>query len=272
MTGILLCRSPVPTAANDVIDGVYVPVFMYHSVLKHVDPNEKYIVSLDNLESDIKYLKENGYNTVLFTDLVNYTKNEAKLPPNPVMLTFDDGFYNNYAYMLPLLEKYDSKAIISIVGDYTDTASETPDKNPAYADIDWEDCRELLKSGRIELQNHSYSMHNLKGARQGCKKLSCESEDEYHKIFENDIGKLQTKMQEELGITPNLFTYPFGLISDASLSVVNDMGFEGSLSCSEGVSLVTHDPQCLYQLKRCNRINSKSVPQILEALKKTMQQ
>ena len=82
MTGVLLCRSPVPTAANDVIDGVYVPVFMYHSVLKHVDPNEKYIVSLDNLESDIKYLKENGYNTVLFTDLVNYTKNEAKLPPN----------------------------------------------------------------------------------------------------------------------------------------------------------------------------------------------
>ena len=77
----------MPTAANDVIDGVYVPVFMYHSVLKHVDPNEKYIVSLDNLESDIKYLKENGYNTVLFTDLVNYTKNEAKLPPNPVMLT-----------------------------------------------------------------------------------------------------------------------------------------------------------------------------------------
>lgn len=246
---------------------MYVPIFMYHSVLKHADQSEKYIVSLSNLEFDIKYLKDNGYNTILFKDLVDYVRNGKALPNKPVMLTFDDGFYNNYAYALPLLEKYDSKAIISIVGAYTDTAAETPDKNPAYAYLDWNDCRKLLECGRIELQNHSYSMHNLKGNRKGCKKLSSESEDEYHRIFENDICKLQTKMQNELGITPNLFTYPFGLISDASLSAVKDIGFDGSLSCSEGVSLITDDPQCLYQLKRYNRTNSRSAEEILSQLK-----
>ena len=270
LTGIFLHRSMTPVSGDNLTEGVYVPIFMYHSVLKNVASNEKYIVSLNNLEDDIKYLKENGYNTVLFADLMNYVKNGAELPQNPVMLTFDDGFYNNYAYLLPLLEKYNSKAIISIVGDYTDTAAETPDKNPAYAYLDWEDCRTLLKSGHIELQNHSYSMHNLKGNRRGCKKLSDESEEEYHKIFENDIGRLQTKMHDELGITPKLFTYPFGLISDASLSAVKDMGFEGSLSCSEGVSLVTREPECLYRLKRCNRVNNKGVRQILEELKKYM--
>lgn len=270
LLGVLLHKSLAATSGDNLTEGVYVPIFMYHSVLKNADPGEKYIVSLNNLESDIKYLKENGYTTVLFTDLINYVKNGAELPQNPVMLTFDDGFYNNYAYMLPLLEKYDSKAIISIVGDYTDMAAATADKNPAYAYLDWEDCRALLKSGRIELQNHSYSMHNLKGNRRGCKKLSGESEEEYHRIFENDIEKLQTKMHDELGITPNLFTYPFGLISDASLSAVKDMGFEGSLSCSEGVSFVTRDPQCLYQLKRCNRVNSKSAQQILTELRKSM--
>ena len=76
--------------------GVRVPVIMYHAVMDDASRLGKYVISPEELESDFKWLSENGYTAVLSEDLINYTENGAALPEKPILLTFDDGYYNNY--------------------------------------------------------------------------------------------------------------------------------------------------------------------------------
>ena len=95
-------------------DGVALPVIMYHSVLKDGARIGKYVVSPDSFEHDLAFLKDNGYETVSISDLTDFVYEGKKLPEKPVMITFDDGYYNNLVYAAPLLEKYNMKAVISV--------------------------------------------------------------------------------------------------------------------------------------------------------------
>lgn len=83
-------------------NGIPLPVLMYHSVFsgRHSD----YVVPPEVLESDLAYLSDHGYQAVLVSDLVEYVYNGKALPEKPVMITFDDGYYNNLEQCLPLLE------------------------------------------------------------------------------------------------------------------------------------------------------------------------
>ena len=92
---------------------VRLPIIMYHHVLKDSNKWGKYIVSPKEVEKDIIYLKEQGYTTILMEDLINFVYNNGKLPDKPILLTFDDGYMSNYTYVLPLLKKYDCKAVVS---------------------------------------------------------------------------------------------------------------------------------------------------------------
>ena len=92
---------------------------------------------------------------------------QAELPEKPVMITFDDGYYNNLIYVLPLLKKYDMKAVISIVGSFTERAQELNDQNPAYAHMIWADIKALAASGYVEIGSHSYALHSVDKGREG---------------------------------------------------------------------------------------------------------
>ena len=75
-------------------------------------------------------------------------KRGGELPEKPIILSFDDGTYNYREYLLPLLEKYDMKATVSIVGAYTDAACEEAEPDPAYSYLDWQDVSVLRDSGQ----------------------------------------------------------------------------------------------------------------------------
>ncbi|SDL94968.1 polysaccharide deacetylase family protein [Chryseobacterium taihuense] len=83
---------------------------MYHSVLpeKEIKYKNNLTVSRENLEKQLFYIK-NNYNTLFFKDLESNKSLENKL-----ILTFDDGYYNNVQHLVPLLEKYGLKATIFI--------------------------------------------------------------------------------------------------------------------------------------------------------------
>lgn len=85
-------------------DSVKLPVIMYHSLLKDEKLQNDYTVSPTLFENDLKYLTENGYTTVVVKDLTDYVYGKKSLPEKCIMLTFDDGYYNNYYYALSLLE------------------------------------------------------------------------------------------------------------------------------------------------------------------------
>ena len=236
--------------SEDYID---VPIIMYHSILKDPSRSNKYTVTPAVLEEDLKYIKDKGYTTVTIADLISYVYDDSPLPEKPIVLTFDDGHYNNYGYLFPLLEKYDMKAVISIVGSYTDKFTETDEANLNYSYLRWKDIKELMDTGRIEFQNHTYNLHSNTGKRIGTKKIKGETDEHYKSILKDDILKLQQEFEENTNYTPKCFTYPFGGISNASLDIIKELGFKASLSCEQGINKLTKNPNSLYLLKRYNR-------------------
>ncbi len=245
-------------------DSVEVPILMYHSILRSTNTHGNYIITEAAFESDLKYLKENGYTTIVMQDLIDYVEKGTKLPEKPVVLTFDDGYSNNFLYAFPLLEKYNSKAVLSIIGYYTDLYTETPDENPSYSHVTWDNIKKMMSSGLVEMQNHSYNLHTTDKGRNGSKKKRSESNAEYKAMLTEDLGKLQDQFKANTNYTPTTYTYPFGSVSNASFDIIKEMGFSASLSCESGMNTITRDPKCLYMLKRYLRTPKKSAESILK--------
>ncbi len=243
---------------------VKLPVLMYHSICKSGGKTGKYIISETDFENDLKYLNDNGYTTVVFKDLIDYIDKKAELPSKPVMLTFDDGYFNNYVYAYPLLKEYNSRAVLSIIGYYTDLYTKTPDENPAYSHVTWDNVKEMIESGTFEFQNHSYNLHSTDNGRNGSKKKRGESAEEYREMLCGDLGKLQEEFETNTGVKPIAYTYPFGSVSNASFPIIKELGFRASLSCESGMNRITRNPECLYMLKRYLRTPSKSAADMLK--------
>ncbi len=237
-------------------DGIAVPIIMYHSIMKKSPEMGKYVITPAEFEGDIRYLKNHDYNSVNIQDLIDYVYNGLLLPPKPVVITFDDGNLNNYTYGKPILQKYGMKAVISVVGAYTESFSKSqpPTSDPDYAFISWDQLREISESGYFEIQNHTYNLHFINKSRYGIKRKSGESPDSYRNMLTADILKLQNKIQEVTGAAPNTFTYPFGYSSSEAKAILKELGFKATLSCVEGVNLISRNrADVLYDLKRKNR-------------------
>ncbi len=193
-----------------------------------------------------------------------YTNGKADLPEKPVLITLDDGFYNNYSELLPLLEQYNMYAIVSVVGAYTDNQRASDAHNPNFSYLTWDEIRLMDESRRIAIGNHTYNMHTMQNGRKGCAKKNGESDEAYTEALSADIGLLQTKLHENAGILPYVFAYPFGSVSRESVPVLRDAGFLITLICRERPNLITRDPDCLYGLGRYNRSGLESTEAFMQ--------
>jgi peptidoglycan/xylan/chitin deacetylase (PgdA/CDA1 family) len=245
-------------------DKVDVPILMYHNIFRSGNTHGDYIVSEAAFEKDLKFLSENGYTAIFMQDLINYTEGKGDLPEKPVVLTFDDGYFNNCSYAFPLLKKYNSKAVISIIGYYTDLYTKSPDENPQYSHLTWDDIKTMMKSGYVEFQNHSYNLHTTDKGRNGTKKKKGESYAEYKAVLNEDIGQLQDAFSSNTGYAPNTFTYPFGSVSNDSFDIIKEMGFKASLSCESGMNHISRNPEDLFMMKRYLRTPKKSAADLLK--------
>lgn len=234
---------------TDAPEGVSLPIIMYHSVLKDEQRLGKYVVSPETVEDDMRYLRGRGYGTVTVQDLLNYVDRGTPLPKKPVMLTFDDGYYNNYSYAYPLAKKYGEKIIISPVGRYTDLFTGGDADHPSYSYLTWSEIAEMIDSGFVEIQNHSYDLHAASG-RLGASRKTGESAGTYAWLLENDLRRMQDAMEEHTGCVPTAFVYPYGAISRESLPVVRKIGFRASMTCQSRINVITRSPECLYGLGR----------------------
>lgn len=252
--------------ANSELDEISVPILMYHSILKDPQRSGKYVITPETLENDMIYLKQHGYETVLIKDLIAYVHQNIPLPDKPIVLTFDDGHYNNITYLLPLLEKHQMKAVISVVGSYTEQFSKSDSHNPNYSYLTWEDISQLETGGKIEIANHTYHFHE-KTSRKGCNITEGEPTIEYQQILKNDLEKLQDALKEHSDIKPPVtFTYPFGYICPESQKSVEEAGFLASLSCYEKNNMISKNKGCLYALGRYNRPEGISTQEFMKKI------
>lgn len=256
---------PVAPAAVTPTEGVAVPILMYHSILNNPSRQGDYVITPDQFERDLQYLQENGYTTVVMADLIAYVKEGVPLPDKAVVLTFDDGYYNNIHYAHPLLLKYGMKAVLSPIGVWTEhyTAHPSECDRDNYSHLTWEQLREMTQSGVWEIQNHSYDLHRLEQNQKGAAKRKGESDADYRQRLKADLETAQKRLTEQVGVTPTTFAYPFGAISAASQEVLTEMGFSASLSCEERTPILTRDPACLWRLGRYLRPADKDIASIL---------
>lgn len=245
---------------------IFLPVIMYHSICEN--SGTEYAVTPQQIESDLKYLKEHGYNSVSAQQLADYTYSRGELPENPVMITLDDGFYNNLFYLEPLLEKYDMTAVVSVVGTYIENDAVRDPHVPEYSYLTWEDIGEMLDSGRFEIGNHTFNMHESKNGRKGCSINKNENPEEYCRIINEDISKLQALIKENTDTVPIVFAYPFGYICKESIPVLRENGFIITLNCYEKPNYITRNPDCLYDINRYNRSGLYSTEEFMSRLLK----
>lgn len=127
-----------------------IPVFMYHCVAEEPRGGDANLyVRPDQLEEEFKFLADNGY-TPLFAD--EYEK--AYSVDKPVILTFDDGYEDNYKELFPLLKKYNMKATIFVVASYIG--------KPDYLKED--QIKEMARSGFVSIQSHTNNHIDLSSA------------------------------------------------------------------------------------------------------------
>lgn len=231
---------------------VKIPIVMYHHVSKDPALWCNYVVSPDELEADLKYLKENGYTTVTVSQLVEYAETDNALPEKPVVLTFDDGQESFYAYVYPLLMEYEMCAVLSIVGEYVDRYSAAEDHNLAYSCLNWEQVVELSLSGVVEIANHTYTMHTTYGQRSGATRNNGESLEAYEAALREDIGQFQQRILEQTGTAPVTFTFPFGFADEDSIGILKGLGFKAILTTEEKIN-ETSKKDWIYDLGRFNR-------------------
>ncbi len=166
---------------------------MYHHVNSDRCSNDYTI-----FEEHLKYISENF--TTLFP-----TQN---LPKNPICLVFDDGYYDFYKLIFPLLKKYKLKALLGVTPKYilddTDKSDETRlsyEHNDLFANYKdatfctYKELQEMLESELVQIVSHSYSHKNL-------------LEDGVD--LEQELVKSKNILQEKLNIKVESFIYPFG--------------------------------------------------------------
>ena len=230
-----------PASVNEA--SYSVPVLMYHSVCKNDRVHSDYFILPEKFEEDIRYLKAHGYTAVFTEDIVKYVKGEKNLPEKSVVITLDDGFYNNLSNVLPVLKKYGFK-------------------DPAYAYLSWEDISVLASSGCVEIGSHTYDMHAL-GTRRGCKKKKGEDPVRYKELLTDDLTKLQNALKEKSGVEAKVFAYPYGEFCDESQEVLEQLGFIAAYNCREKVNVINSQTD-LYSLCRINRPGHMSTEEFMK--------
>lgn len=258
----VLVSTALPTTNSATRD---LPILMYHQVA--ATKHGKYIVNVQQLEHDFQAIVAAGYTPVFLQEVIDWVNGQGTLPEKPIVITFDDGQYNNVYYVLPLAQKYGIKYVINPVTAYSEKSIRDHDTdNPRYSNLSWEAIKSAYDSGYVEFGNHTNDLHRT-SPRYGVGKKANESIPTYTQIITNDISHAQTLLTA-CGIpTPTVFAYPFGKYHRTTKQILLDMGFKAILTCNEHVNQITQgDPTCLHELGRFNRSGNFTTTQIINKI------
>ena len=252
LAAALLLVAPVSGEKSAAAEPVRLPVVMYHQLSPGGTRAGDYVLPLWQFEADLKYLKARGYETVSVRQLLDWADGRAALPEKPCMITFDDGYETTGVCAAPLLEKYGFTAVVAPIGAVAQQYTDAPDDTLAYAHLNWAKLRELAAGGTLEVQYHSWDMHEL-GARRGLNRRRGESEADYRAALEADLERFRAAAAENgVALAPSA-AYPFGAYCALTEEILRENGLRLGFSCSEQVNVLTGAEGELFSLGRFNR-------------------
>lgn len=251
-------KTNVDTANDNEI--LNLPILMYHNIIDNKYKESKYEITVNSLESDLKWLSANGFTAVNTQMLKDYVKT-GNLPKKVVMLTFDDGFYSYLKYLPALMEKYDMRCLVGVVGEFTKFNKNTTAVEK-YKYLDYDDIAELAKSSRIEVANHTYNNHRISNGFKGIAQRSGESIEEYRNRMSEDIVNLENELGK-YDLHMACYVYPYGLYSKESENIIKSFNYQMSLTCAEKINKIGRTEKDLYLLGRFNRSHTRSAEEII---------
>ncbi len=134
-------------------------VLMYHKVSGN-GHHDYLTIPANRLEDQFDYLLKEGYSPILLSDLLNYIRVGASLPPKPVLITFDDGYRDNFTHLYPMLKKYGMKANIFLVPSFLQQ-EHIPENNLSGEYLHVRDIQ-AMNEQLVEFGLHSYDHKSYK--------------------------------------------------------------------------------------------------------------
>jgi len=227
------------------------PVFMYH----HVNPNKGDMITVtpEIFRSHLECIKEAGYKTLTLGQLRDYIDGEYDPGGKAVVLTFDDGYLDNFYFAFPLLKAYGVHAVVFIATGWVDKASgEGTDKAaledefkkavPTHAAsktlmeegafsrviMDWDMVKEMARSGLVEFGSHTVT-------HAGCDSISTEE-------VQAELRDSKKRIEEELKRPCEYLCWPRGRFTGGSVAAAKGAGYRGVFTTEHGVVKKGSDP------------------------------
>lgn len=185
-----------------------IPILMYHSIDKEIDPvtgklNELRVPK-EVFREQMKYLKENGYITLTMSEVYDFFQNSKGVPEKSIVITFDDGYLDNYTNAYPILKEFGFNATVFII-------SGLVDKDKAY--MTSEQLKEMELNG-IEMQAHTANHPQLS---------TLDYENQMREIKDSKIF-LENLLNKKI----EYIAYPYGNYNENTLKIVKELEFKAA--------------------------------------------
>lgn len=188
-------------------DSVRVPILVYHSVFPHHpgQTHEQRVLDVAPavFEEQMRYLVNGGYHVISFEQLVDALQGRATLPPRPVVITFDDGWANQYRHAFPILRKLGLPATFFV---FTNVIGRDP------LNMTWAELREMQSAG-MTIGSHTRTHPML---------------PDDHRGLAYEIDSSRVDIRRHLGAAPKFFAYPFGAWDRRALLEARHAGYEAA--------------------------------------------
>jgi peptidoglycan/xylan/chitin deacetylase (PgdA/CDA1 family) len=214
-TGHALSAEPLPTPSGVYSWTLKVPILMYHYVSEPPADADKYRVDLsvtpDQFRQQMAYLRDSGYTPVDLYALSMAIVGYADLPDKPVILTFDDGYLDNYYNAYPILEEFGFSGTFFIITEFVDKGAE------GY--MSWPMIEELARAGH-RIESHSRTHPDL-------------TEKDHDDLIWQILGAQET-LAAHVGYRPRYFCYPGGDYDDETIQLLQELDYWGAVTTADG--------------------------------------
>ena len=188
--------------------GSGIPVLTYHHI---GSGNDWLYVSEADFERQLVYLRERGYTTISVAELAEGLSGRTKLPDRPIVLTFDDGYDDNYQAALPVLLRQGMRASFFVV---TGKMGQ-----PGY--LSWPQAAQMRDQG-MEIGSHTVHHYTLTEINL--------------KEMERELRGSRLMLESNLSITKAVFANPFGETAPAVVALLEKTGYQAACSSVVGLN------------------------------------
>lgn len=189
-------------------EAIQVPILVYHIIRPSYASDSAQVRALaqtpEIFDAQMQYLRDANYHLISFATLENYFNKGTPLPSRPVIISFDDGWSDQFAYAFPILQKYNYTATFFVFTNPINTRGF----------MTWDNLRTLSDAG-MTIGAHSRSHPFLN-------KITNPD------ILTNEVRGSKRSIEEHLGITVQQFAYPFGQYTASTTAEVRKAGFSSA--------------------------------------------